>query len=88
MNAEEYITGNYRSKYNPLLDKHNRRLEQYSFDDVIEFCEAYAEHKIGKCHLIDNYSMFGLLMLTSCCKIGPITNENYCPGCGRKIVKK
>ena len=23
----------------------------------------------------------------SCCKIAPITNENYCPKCGKKILK-
>lgn len=23
----------------------------------------------------------------SCCKIAPITNENYCPNCGNKILK-
>ena len=23
----------------------------------------------------------------SCCKISPITNENYCPNCGKKILK-
>ena len=24
---------------------------------------------------------------TSCCKIAPISNENYCPNCGNKILK-
>ena len=23
----------------------------------------------------------------SCCKISPITNQNYCPNCGNKILK-
>ena len=23
----------------------------------------------------------------SCCKIAPITDENYCPNCGKKILK-
>ena len=23
----------------------------------------------------------------SCCKISPITDENYCPKCGKKILK-
>ena len=23
----------------------------------------------------------------SCCKIAPMTNENYCPNCGNKILK-
>lgn len=26
--------------------------------------------------------------VTGCCKIGPITNENYCPNCGIKIKRK
>jgi hypothetical protein len=24
---------------------------------------------------------------TSCCKTAPMTNENYCPNCGNKILK-
>jgi hypothetical protein len=24
---------------------------------------------------------------TSCCKTAPITNENFCPNCGNKILK-
>jgi len=26
--------------------------------------------------------------VTECCKIGPITNENYCPKCGKQIIKQ
>ena len=25
---------------------------------------------------------------TKCCGIAPITNENFCPNCGRKIIRK
>lgn len=25
--------------------------------------------------------------VTSCCRKGPITDENYCPNCGKKIEK-
>lgn len=25
--------------------------------------------------------------ITECCKIGLITNENFCPNCGRKIIR-
>lgn len=25
--------------------------------------------------------------IVECCKIGPITDENYCPRCGKKIIK-
>ena len=24
---------------------------------------------------------------TECCKVNPITNENYCPNCGKKIIR-
>lgn len=26
-------------------------------------------------------------IVVKCCGVGPITNENYCPQCGRKILK-
>jgi uncharacterized paraquat-inducible protein A len=35
-----------------------------------------------------NEDLFGTnvkLDVTSCCKIGPIVDENYCPNCGKKI---
>ena len=32
--------------------------------------------------------MFGKYKLTSCCKPGPVTQENYCPYCGAKIEKQ
>ena len=25
--------------------------------------------------------------VTECCKVGPITNENYCSKCGKKIIR-
>lgn len=30
---------------------------------------------------------FASMDLVSCCKMGPITTENYCPNCGRKIIR-
>ncbi len=29
----------------------------------------------------------GWIIVTKCCKKGPITNENNCPNCGKRIVK-
>ena len=26
--------------------------------------------------------------VTTCCNVGPITRENYCPNCGAKIQRK
>ena len=41
--------------------------------------------------IIEKYDYFGLITninKTKCCGIAPITNENYCPNCGRKIIRK
>ena len=27
------------------------------------------------------------IKVVECCKIGPITNENFCPNCGKKVKK-
>lgn len=29
----------------------------------------------------------GYIWVTECCKRGPITDEKFCPYCGRKIIK-
>ena len=36
----------------------------------------------------DYYGAITNITITKCCGIGPITNENFCPNCGRKIIKK
>jgi hypothetical protein len=30
----------------------------------------------------------GWIKVTKCCKIGPVTNENNCPNCGKRIIKQ
>ena len=44
MSAEEWLVCNWRSQFNPLLDKANRSMPQYSFDDVTDMMEQYAQH--------------------------------------------
>lgn len=39
-----------------------------------------------QCKLIDSPDGFIIIPVTDCCKVGPITNENYCPNCGKKII--
>ena len=36
----------------------------------------------------DYYGCLTNITKTKCCGIAPITNENFCPNCGRKIIKK
>ena len=41
--------------------------------------------------IIEKYDYFGLITninKTKCCGILPINNENFCPNCGRKIIRK
>ena len=35
----------------------------------------------------DYYGAMTNITKTKCCGIGPITNENFCPNCGRKIIR-
>lgn len=35
----------------------------------------------------DYYGSMTNIIKTKCCGIAPITNENFCPNCGRKIVR-
>ena len=52
MTVEEHIIYNFRSRHNPLLDKANRTIQQYTFDDVIEFCESYTNQQIEDLELL------------------------------------
>ena len=36
----------------------------------------------------DYYGAMTNITKTKCCGIAPITNENFCPNCGRKILSK
>ena len=36
----------------------------------------------------DYYGCLTNITKTKCCGIAPITNENFCPSCGRKIIRK
>ena len=38
--------------------------------------------------LEDYYGLKTNILKTKCCGIAPITTENYCPNCGRKIIRK
>ena len=36
----------------------------------------------------DYYGCLTNITKTKCCGIAPITNENFCPNCGHKIIRK
>ena len=72
-------------------------------DEIIAFINDILEQKISElnqalqlqqtgvstCFLEDYEDNFFEVKYkqVSCCKIAPITNENYCPNCGKKILK-
>ena len=37
---------------------------------------------------IDESDFIGGYDVTKCCKVGPVVNENYCPECGKKIIRQ
>jgi hypothetical protein len=51
--------------------------------------ELEAENKAlrGTTTLIEDESCWFPHFKTTCCNVGFITTENYCPKCGRKIIK-
>ena len=67
------------------------------FKNEEEFYEEYKQAQalqlqqtgVSTCFLEDCEDHFFEIKYkqVSCCKISPITNENYCPNCGNKILK-
>ena len=65
---------------------------RYGLNKFIEYCKEYSirffDPEEPTTNLIQINEPFGYeYEATACCQSGPITNENYCPNCGRKIVK-
>ena len=55
---------------------------------IDELCERFKEKtNTQSTTLIKDEDEFIECIVTACCKIGPITSENYCPQCGKKITK-
>lgn len=75
------------------LESRIKELEQ-----TIENMKAIAGEKIEPINVVSsvdyttelitkNEGSFYEITTTKCCGIGPITRENFCPNCGRKIVR-
>lgn len=65
---------------------------RFGLNNFIEYCEEFNIHFFDPeeptTNLIQINEPFGYeYEATACCQSGPITNENYCPKCGRKIKK-
>jgi predicted nuclease with TOPRIM domain len=70
-------------------------------NDMIAKCYTLEQKYIKECKSIEGTNetriieidrewLAGILYkvsVTECCKIGPITNEKYCPECGKKIIR-
>ena len=77
---ESYCEGTYHLEFNIAdLDKMS--------DEILALQLLQAD--VSTCFLEDYEDHFFEVKYkqVSCCKIAPITNENYCPNCGKKILK-
>ena len=71
-------------------DRYLRRLEAYcSYIENKNQALQLQQGDVSTCFLEDYEDHFFEVKYkqVSCCKIAPITNVNYCPNCGNKILK-
>ena len=78
-----------------LLPDYKNRI----YNDYIEFAKHYHQVKsidladVGgslhakTCKVVNDNDDEFPCDVTTCCGVGPITRENYCPNCGAKIEK-
>jgi hypothetical protein len=58
--AEEFYYSNYRSKYSPLFDEANRKIQQFTFDEMMDCMQAFAEkHHIDKLKKMNPENLLG-----------------------------
>ena len=73
----------------------NKNVFTLTYDALAEMLTDYAQALqlqqtgVSTCFLEDYEDHFFEVKYkqVSCCKIAPITDENYCPNCGKKILK-
>ena len=52
------------------------------------YADRCVEEAMGSTDVVNEYEEgFGTYGVTECCRFGPLTDENYCPNCGKKINK-
>lgn len=52
------------------------------------YADRCVEEAKGTTNVLPEYEEgFGTYDVTECCRFGPIVDENYCPECGKKIIK-
>lgn len=74
-------------KHNNLISHFTSLLPNMNLSETeMEILAQYLdEHRTTK--LIHDGGDFLSMDLVECCKVGPITTENYCPLCGKKIIR-
>ena len=93
LKANEYQNSGLRTDRNHRIDLYlSDVLYHYSKETVQQLESRIKELESEKStELIteqeDYYGSITNITKTKCCGIAPITNENFCPNCGRKIVR-
>ena len=85
---------NIKKEYEKFFERKKNDLCVHDAEDVIAFAKHYQalqlqQTGVSTCFLEDYEDHFFEVKYkqVSCCKIAPIVNENYCPNCGKKILK-
>lgn len=93
MNIEKFILEANQVRHDFVKVVHNYEIENHlalrtevgslliMYDQMCSILEATTTI----IHVDDNF--VGQIPVTECCKIGPIINDNFCPGCGKRIVE-
>ena len=95
MTDQEILSDWFNNHRPKLMTDDERRV----YNDWIEFAKHYHQIKsIGladvggslqpkTCKVVNDNDEKFPCDVTTCCNVGPITRENYCPNCGAKIVR-
>lgn len=52
-----------------------------------EYMEMVVDKLRGVTFLVKSDEDLMIMDVTDCCRVGPITNEKFCPECGKKIKR-
>lgn len=78
-----------KKKIEEICNKLNR--QQLSVfgatEELLNLFSVSGSLLVEKCKLLETTDDFINCDVTNCCNVGPIVNENYCPKCGKMIIR-
>ena len=85
---KEYCKLNGYTKFNKYNENNYTKFLEKKITEINQALQLQ-QTGVSTCFLEDYEDHFFEVKYkqVSCCKIAPITDENYCPKCGKKILK-